>query len=144
MASKFSTMIFIEILSSTWYPASLRASCICLTISRAFHSSMSSGESSKSIAITIPNPDSILSDSPSVIYAISKSSPSSINSHTFTVFSSISVKLPAFASFIISFTSFPNFGPMSLPFGLQIFDAIVELSTVRTSFTLSSSLIISL
>jgi glycopeptide antibiotics resistance protein len=95
------------------------------------------------MAITIPNPASIDVHVSHDSNTNSKSHTSNSNSQTFAFpFSKIS-KFQAFASDIMNLTSFPNFGQIALPFGLQICLAKVFQSTTRTSFTFNSSLIIS-
>ncbi|EKE29566.1 MAG: hypothetical protein ACD_2C00144G0001 [uncultured bacterium (gcode 4)] len=77
-------------------------------------------------------------------YAISNSHFISSYSPTLTHPSSSSMKLPAFASLIISWTLAPNLGPIRRAFGLQIFFAMLHMSATITSFTFNSSFMISM
>jgi hypothetical protein len=98
-----------------------------------------------SIAITIPKPASIFRVLSFFSKAISYSLSSKINSQTFICQFSNSSKFQLLASVIMNFISLPNFGHNNFAFGLQIFFANSSVfSNIITSFTLSSSAIISL
>jgi len=69
------------------------------------------------------------------------------NSHFLStiILSSDISKSPFLALFIISWTSFPNFGPINLAFGFAIFFAILSILSINPIFfTFNSSNIISL